>query len=107
VGCSSFGLSSFLFRHVCGNHIVWGVSELEEIRLRHVGSADRRASTLFWERVEGYADASARVEEARIRSAKLYVLGRDREQVLRRVAAMELPALTRARARVAWEWAEE
>ena len=35
VGKSSFGLTTFLYRYVCGNHIVWGAENVKEIRIRH------------------------------------------------------------------------
>jgi hypothetical protein len=105
VGYSSFGLSVFLFRHVCGNHIVWGVSERDEIRLRHVEGNAERAIGLIRERLKGYADAPSQAEKERIQSAKSFVLARDRKGVIARVMAMDLPALTRARAQEAWDLA--
>jgi hypothetical protein len=105
VGYSSFGLSVFLFRHVCGNHIIWGVSKQDEIRLRHVEGNAKRAIELIQTHLKGYADASSRIDKARIRLAKSYVLAGDLKGVITRVMAMDLPAVTRARAQEAWDLA--
>jgi hypothetical protein len=39
VGSSTFGISTFLFDYVCCNRIVWGASDVNEIRIRHSASA--------------------------------------------------------------------
>lgn len=39
VGASSFGFMTFLLNFVCCNHIVWGVQEVGQFKVRHVGSA--------------------------------------------------------------------
>ena len=38
VGKKTFGMSTFLFREVCSNHIVWDCSDVKEIRIKHHGS---------------------------------------------------------------------
>jgi len=103
VGYSTFGLSVFLFRHVCGNHIVWDVAKHEEIRLRHVEGNAEHAVKLLTEFVARYADASPREEERRIAAAKRHTLGRDEKDVVAKIAKMQLPAVTRARACEAWQ----
>jgi hypothetical protein len=103
VGYSTFGLSVFLFRHVCGNHIVWDVTGHEEIRLRHVERNAEHAVEVLTKFIARYADGSAREEEGRIAAAKRQVLGGNEKDVVTRIAKMQLPALTRTRAREAWE----
>ena len=34
-GSATFGLTTFLFNYVCGNHIVWGAENVEELRIVH------------------------------------------------------------------------
>jgi len=34
-GASAFGLTTFLYNYVCGNHIVWGAEEIQELRIVH------------------------------------------------------------------------
>lgn len=39
VGASTFILGQFLFDYMCGNHIIWGVEEFQELRIRHTAGA--------------------------------------------------------------------
>jgi len=41
VGAKSFGYSTFKFRVVCGNNIVWGAEQQHTRRARHIGNAGR------------------------------------------------------------------
>jgi hypothetical protein len=38
-GAASFGLTTFLYNYVCGNHIVWGAEEVRELRIVHKAEA--------------------------------------------------------------------
>lgn len=42
VGASVFGLSTFLYRYVCDNRIIWGATDVKELRIRHTGGAPER-----------------------------------------------------------------
>jgi hypothetical protein len=82
VGNRSFGLTLFLYAHVCGNHIVWGAENLREVRIRHVGSASRRA---WWEIRDALSDAieaPAAEDEARIRAAQKFLIAATKEELL-------------------------
>lgn len=41
-GASTFGLTTFLYNYVCGNHIVWGAEEINELRIVHREKAPDR-----------------------------------------------------------------
>ena len=41
-GAASFGLTTFLYNYVCGNHIVWGAEEVRELRIVHKAEAVSR-----------------------------------------------------------------
>lgn len=41
-GSASFGLATFLYNYVCGNHIVWGAEEFNELRIIHKRSSPYR-----------------------------------------------------------------
>lgn len=43
-GAATFGLTTFLYNYVCGNHIVWGAEEVNELRIVH----RLRAPDRFW-----------------------------------------------------------
>ncbi|MFZ1683732.1 MAG: hypothetical protein WAU88_06325 [Candidatus Zixiibacteriota bacterium] len=34
-GAATFGLTTFLYNYVCGNHIVWGADQVSELRIVH------------------------------------------------------------------------
>lgn len=42
VGSRAFGLKAFMFNHVCGNHIVWGATQVAQLRIVHAGNAPAR-----------------------------------------------------------------
>lgn len=41
-GSATFGLMTFLYNFVCGNHIVWGVEQVRELRIIHRADGPRR-----------------------------------------------------------------
>ena len=42
VGSAVFGLCTFLYRYVCDNRIIWGQTDVKELRIRHTGGAPER-----------------------------------------------------------------
>jgi len=48
VGKASLKIETFLFRGVCGNHIIWDVEAVQKTRLRHVGKNPDK----FWRYLE-------------------------------------------------------
>jgi hypothetical protein len=42
VGSAVFGLKTFLYRYVCDNRIIWGATDVREVRIRHTGGAPER-----------------------------------------------------------------
>jgi len=83
VGKSTFGVSTFYFRGVCGNHIIWDASNVKEINLRHVGNADERAFQGLSVELKRYADESATDIEDKIRYARTVVIkGKTKEEVI-------------------------
>lgn len=79
---NSYVGSYFLFRGVCGNHIVWGMRDLKEVRIKHVGKAKERVAESLEQRVQSFLNRSAAEEEAKIAAAKLHVLGTTDEEVI-------------------------
>jgi hypothetical protein len=82
VGDKSFGLMMFLYAHVCGNHIVWGADDVREVRIRHVGSANRRAWWEFRRTLSEAVECSAEEEEGRIRAAQSYRIAATKYELL-------------------------
>lgn len=89
-GSASYGIKTFFYEYVCGNHRVWGASGIQEIRMRHVGDGmDVRALGQLSHRLREYAESSAIEDEQRIKAATTYSLGKDKQEVIDTVAAMK------------------
>lgn len=82
VGAAALKISWFLYRSVCGNHIVWGAEDVIDISVRHVGEAWGRFEATILPRVQDYADRAAKDDESRIRRAQRFQLGTDADSVL-------------------------
>lgn len=107
VGAASFGICTFLYAYVCGNHIVWDASDVKELRIRHVGRADQRVFGELAAHVREYANSSASDEEARIERARTVKLGHDKDTVLDAIFRLRVPALSQKRATEAYAIAEQ
>lgn len=108
VGARSFGLQTFLYEYVCGNHRVWGASNVKQVTLRHVGSDvnDRAFMTMAAELTE-YANGSAADDEARIERMRTFELGGTKDEILDRLFGLRLPVLGKGRIREAIALAEQ
>lgn len=83
VGAASFGLMTFLYDAVCGNHIVWDARNVRKISLRHIGKdMDARARRETHMSLVSYADESASETEAQIRKARAMILGTDQKSAV-------------------------
>jgi hypothetical protein len=103
VGAGSFKVRSFLLENVCGNHIVWGASDIQETRFRHRGNRILTASREMTAQLRDYADASAIVEEDMIRKSRAFVLGKDRDETVERVQGIKSIGVTRAEIEEAYQ----
>lgn len=81
VGASSLKLTRFLYREMCGNHIIWGASNVTEIRVRHVGNVHSKWNAYF-AAVRKYAEESVSDIEAKIAASKVKLIGATKEEVL-------------------------
>lgn len=71
----SFGFKAFLYRYVCGNHIVWGAQELFTIRMAHIGEGMNARALRELNRVIGaYVDSSPEADQAVIDAARVKVI---------------------------------
>lgn len=59
VGSATFGLTTFLYRYVCDNRIIWGATDVKELRIRHTGGAPDRFAYEGERYLKRYADESA------------------------------------------------
>lgn len=94
VGASALKLTRFLYRAMCGNHIIWGASKVMEINVRHIGDARKR-----WRGYEAelrqYAQQGASGDEAKIAAARKAHLGKTKEEVLDKLFGMRSLGLSR------------
>ena len=89
VGAASFGIMTFFYEYVCGNHRVWGAKGVQELRIRHVGNADDRAFSQLALEIRKYADSSARDDELKVSAMRSMTLGAKKEDVLDKVFGLK------------------
>ncbi len=103
VGSASFGICAFLWRSICGNHIVWDVKDVKEFKVRHIGkTVNERAFGELTEGVKKYAEASANGLESRISKAKQLTLGANIDDVASMIYKMRIPMLTKKQIELAY-----
>jgi len=107
VGAASFGIMSFLYDMVCGNHIVWGAKQVSELRIRHIGDASPKAFRELTVELRKYADSSVSEIEAQIQTARGTLLGATKEDVLDAILGKRIPELSRKRLDAAYDAAEQ
>lgn len=74
VGSRSFGLTTFMFNVVCGNHIVWGAQDIRELRIRHTANGPYRFDSEAAPQLLAYANSSANQELDAIKRAQEYLI---------------------------------
>ena len=83
VGSRTFGLMTFLFNSVCGNHIVWGAQDVRELKIRHTVNGPYRFNEEATPALVAYANASAVPLVSSIKRAQDYLLpATNREEVI-------------------------
>ena len=82
VGAAALTLDLFLFRMVCGNHIIWGFQHVAGFRRRHVGASIQDAWTSSLHDVRGALDADTAAERTVLLRATTQELGDTRDAVL-------------------------
>lgn len=107
VGASSFGVMRFFYEYVCGNHMVWGAKDVQEIRIRHVGDAPDKAFGQLQAELRKYAEGSAAEDEAVIQRAMLKEIGQTKDEVLDAIFGLRVPALSRKKIEEAYDAAEK
>jgi hypothetical protein len=70
VGKATFRLMTFLFNEVCGNHIIWGATDVEELCIRHTSGGPSRFDVEATPALKAYAERSAVADTAVITNAQ-------------------------------------
>lgn len=94
VGSSVIGMARFLYREMCGNHIIWGASEYQDVELRHVGSV-REKWEVFAAKSKEYLESSPVEEEAMIERVKYAIIASTKDEVLDALFGKKVPGLSR------------
>lgn len=105
VGAAALTLELFLFRVVCGNHIIWGFQHVATFRRRHVGASIQREWSISLRSLQSTLDADTGHERTLLLRASSQELGADRDAVIE--AAVRRLELSRKSADQAYELAEE
>lgn len=93
VGKRSVGLSTFFYQRICGNHIVWGATEVEEFTRKHTGRIEE-SLTEIRRRIDALI---ARRDERRdtfasaVRSAMDAKLGQDADEATKALTKHGIP----------------
>src|SRR5437870_3620304 len=82
VGAAALTLDVFLFRAVCGNHIIWGFQHVAGFRRRHVGTSIQDAWTTSLNDVHAVLDADTAADRTLLLRATTQDLGPTRDAVL-------------------------
>ena len=104
VGAAALTLDVFLFRAVCGNHIIWGLHHVSGFRRRHVGATIQDAWTSSLEQVRGALDSDPAHDRHVLLRATSQELGPTREAVVD--AAVQRLELSQKHAAEAYDLAD-
>lgn len=80
-GARTFGLMTFLFNVVCGNHIIWGAEDVNKLVIRHTGGGPARFDSEAAPLLLSYANATAKPIEDTVRKATQLIVGNKPEEV--------------------------
>lgn len=81
VGSRTFGLKTFLFNVVCGNHIIWGAQDVRELTIRHTQNGPYRFESEAAPSLLAYANASAEQDVSVIRKAQALLIPDKRDEL--------------------------
>jgi hypothetical protein len=119
VGDGAYSVLYFCMDEVCGNHIIWGVENVHEIRVRHVagrknldqGRTMERAMAKFRLQLARYEAAGAAEQEIKIQRAMEFEIGATKEEIIdatfKYAQTHSLPLMTRSRLEAGLETAEK
>jgi hypothetical protein len=82
VGAAALTLDVFLFRILCGNHIIWGFQHVAGFRRRHVGASIQTAWTTSLDGVRAALDADTTNDRTLLLRATSQELGATRDAVI-------------------------
>lgn len=103
VGAAAFKITRFLYKFVCGNHIVWHAKDVKEIRIVHRGRNNGRYGWKMIAELRRYADESAAADEGRIEAARRFQIGGTKDEVLDKLFGMKSLGIARKTLEAAYD----
>lgn len=82
VGKSTFTLTTFLHRGVCGNNIIWGARDVTQLAIRHSKNGPARFDSEALPALRAYAEREAAADEAALKKAFNFALPAERKDLL-------------------------
>lgn len=82
VGTASLSLTEFYCKWVCGNHIVWGAKNVQEIAIRHVGDVEEKFKLNFEATVKRIENESVSDIERTIKRLRVKRIAATKEELL-------------------------
>ena len=82
VGAACLSVETFLFRVVCGNHIIWSAENHRQFKRRHVGTAGRDWSHVLATVIRSELTRTGSADETRIAALAEHIIGKDRDKVI-------------------------
>lgn len=105
VGSAAFSVRTFYLENICGNHIVWGASKVNQFRLIHKKNAVIGFDSRMMRALGDYCEASAVQDECKIFAAKQTSLGKDKAGVVASLFGIRSLQLAKRDIESAFDWA--
>lgn len=80
VGSAVFGLAAFLFRMVCGNHMIHGIEGTRLLKIRHTSGGPERFVAEAVPALKEYVNASAKQLEGTVKASKALLLPKEEKE---------------------------
>jgi len=82
VGDKTFGIATFMFRVTCANLIIWGASDIKELKIRHSLGAPAKFEDEALPQLTAFAMSNMDQEAAAIKAAQAYTLPKEADDQL-------------------------
>ena len=105
VGAGAFSAQTFLLENVCGNHICWGASSIETIRIIHRGDNIKKFAPRVLKMLDAARPTDLSEEETMIRTAKTKILGKDKEELVKLIYGRKALQINKKDVENAYDWA--
>lgn len=70
VGAQTFGLITFLYNYICANRIIWGATEVRELKIRHTSGGPFRFALNAIPALRAYSEGSTKLLEDQVSKAQ-------------------------------------